>query len=480
MEDFGNKDSRFSSDSDNAAAQDDMHIQVNTPEVVENTEPKPVVDDIIIAPIQDIIPVEPTVETEPSKDQLLAEDEQVEPKLEPKPELEPESEPIEPQPTVSESIASTVPSAPTYSPVQPIENPNPVNSEVTVETVKKPKKLGRKLLALIIVGILIVIIGGSVSAYTFWYSNPKKVVYDSISGLLTSDAMQLYSTTTVAMSSSTSASSFSINKVTVDTTVTNSPSQSVDLSVETTLGGKSYTVGAKGMYLSSGDIYFRLENILDTVKSAFGTQTISPAIQDEINNLQEKWVKFSVSDMTNMSADYAKTFQCALDTYKSANKDKALQKEFATLYEKSPFLTVDENNIQNKDGNYGYDVSVNAKELVAYARSIGDTNYAKDLGKCSSSFSNSTSSASDANIEESINSSMSKVKTTLWVNQWTHAMSKISVEYKDTQSTYYSTVTTNADVKVDNNLKVTAPDQSVTFSQWQSDLNKLIQSFYGN
>jgi hypothetical protein len=358
------------------------------------------------------------------------------------------------------------------------QTPIHIDGEVRPEDVKKTHRNSLKLAILISFGLLLFLIGGSVSAYTFWYSNPKKVVYDAISNIMTADAIQMNSITTITIPSSSSTARFNINKVTLNTITTNAPSESVDLSVEVSINGSSYTVDAKGMYLDNGDIYFRLENILDSIKQAFGDQLVTQTIKDEISNLQGKWVKFSVSDMTKMSAEAAKTYQCVLDTYKTVNKDKAMQNDYVSLYEKSPFLNIDEANVQNKDGDYGYSVSIDANKFVSYTRSIGDSASMKEFNKCSTSTSSYTSSISDEEAAKSVSEFTSKLKTVVWVDQWTHKMSKIDVGYSDSESSYNVVVNTDIEVKVDDNLTVTAPESPMTYDEWVTGVNKVIQTFY--
>lgn len=534
MDDFGDGKNQLSDSNDNNEAQNGLHIEVNTPEVnnVENTESQPVVQDVMKAPIQDVVPVESAaipVQTfddsvelgpelidsmpdqtypEPPSIDLIQDSDQ--PVNQPQTELE---QSVTVPPIVSDVLAtpeiSTVPETPavqettaaTGAPIAPVipvavaaaatatatatavaqpfnQTPISIDGEVNPKDIKKTHKNSLKLAILISFGLLLFLIGGSVSAYTFWYSSPKKVVYDAVSSLMTADAVQMNSTTAVTVTPSNSFGGFSVNKITLNTIATNAPSQSMDLSVELAYSGKTYTVGAKGIYLENGDMYFRLENILESIEQAFSDQTITQTIKDEINNLQNKWVRFAVSDMTKMSAEAAKTYQCVLDTYKSVNKDKAMQNDYVSLYEKSPFLTIDEVNIQNKDGDYGYSVSIDAKKFVSYVRSISNSESMKEINKCNTSTSTYADNVSDQEAEESVTSLTSKLKTVIWVNQWTHSMSKIDLSYSDNQSSYGVTVDMDADVKVDNSLKVTAPDQPMSYDEWQAGINKVMKNVY--
>jgi len=237
--------------------------------------------------------------------------------------------PVVPEvPIVQEVLAvQETPVAPAAAPVAPVapvaaatatqpfnQTPISINGEVKPEDVKKTHKNSLKLALLISFGLMLFLIGGSVSAYTFWYSNPKKVVYDAVSSLMTGDAMQMNSTTTITVTPSSLLGGFSVNKITFNTITTNAPSHSMDLSVEVAYSGKSYTVGAKGMYLENGDMYFRLDNILESFEQAFGSGMITQTVKDEISKLQNTWVRFAVNDMTKMSAEATKAYQCVLDT----------------------------------------------------------------------------------------------------------------------------------------------------------------------
>ncbi|MFZ2125367.1 MAG: hypothetical protein WA087_03140 [Candidatus Saccharimonadales bacterium] len=521
MDDFSSEKNSAPDNNDNAEVKNDFHLEadasINTE--VANNELQPVSQDVMKAPADDIILVEPTSVPEKAFDNSM----ELGPELIiPTPEttyseppkvdsIQASNEPVQDQPPVQLEpvmpVAPVIPETPIIqdtsavaetsatpeAPVVPVvavaaaavsqpfsQTPISIDGEIKPEDIKKSHKNSLKLAILISFGLLLFLIGGSVSAYTFWYSNPKKVVYDAVSSLMTADAVQMSSTTTVTVTPSSSLGGFSVNKITFNTITTNAPSQSMDLSVEVAYSGKTYTVGAKGMYLDNGDMYFRLENILESIEQAFGSQMITQTVKDEISKLQNKWVRFAVSDMAKMSAEATKTYQCVLDTYKSVNKDKAMQNEYVALYEKSPFLTIDEANVQNKDGKYGYSVSIDAKKMVSYGRSISSSDSMKELNKCDTSASSYGDSISDEEAAASISKSTSKLKTVVWVDQWTHSMGKIEFSYVDNESSYGVTVNMDADVKVDNSLKVTAPDQPMSYDDWQAGINKVMQNIYSN
>lgn len=63
--------------------------------------------------------------------------------------------------------------------------PRPISGSLTIEPMKPKKSKKGLMIGLIIVGVLAVLGGGLVSAYTFWYSNPNKVVSDALINTIT-------------------------------------------------------------------------------------------------------------------------------------------------------------------------------------------------------------------------------------------------------------------------------------------------------
>ncbi|NTW61507.1 hypothetical protein HGB24_02370 [Candidatus Saccharibacteria bacterium] len=426
---------------------------LNIPEITENPE-----TDIIPVPTQDIIPV---------NDNSVA----------------PQQSLAEPNLSISQPVQDIIPVAPpvaseasiTVLPTEKIKVDGEIDPDQIKQAVKK--KRGLKFFVILIILMTVLLGAGGASAYTFWYSTPKKVFFDAISRTMNYDAMQVSSTTTIDTGSDTN---FGISKITLNSITTDKPSESVDLGVEINMNNKLYNVGAKGMYLDSGDIYFRLDNITAAVQEAFGDQAMPAAITDKVSELEGEWVKYTIADMNSASKEVATAYQCMIDTYKRVNKDKAMQSSLAANYEKYPFFVINENFVQNRDNNYGYKVTIDAGLMADYIDSLKNIDSVKELRKCSGEVlpTDTTSASLSTDSINTLNSYLNKFNTTVWINQWTHDLSKVDMTYSDNQSSYSVAMNMTADVKIDGNLKVTAPEQSTSFSDWQKSFENLVSQFY--
>lgn len=392
--------------------------------------------------------------------------------------------PVQPLPATASAQASL--DSPVVNSAD-IVTPEEIQAAIALEPEKKKFfNFSKKMSIILIASAALLLIGSSVSSYVFLYSNPKKVVYDAISGMLKASAFSVNSTTLMTVGSDevdseiTTQAISSIEKITVNYVSTNKPSGSVDVGVSLSYNDKSYSVAAKGMFLETGDLYFRFDNILDSLQQAFGDQTLPQELKDQISALEGTWVKYGISDIRKQSEEAANSYQCALDAYKKLNKDNIYQAEYFSLYEKSPFLVIDESSVQNKDGKYGYSISIDAQLLYDYSQSLSEIDSNKEIAKClqMDDISSDQIKIDDQQMSD-MQKALDKINMVMWVDQWSHSMNRVEVSYDDNQYNTKISINNDSKIVIDDKLTIVAPAQSKQLDEWLKDVEKLYQTYYG-
>lgn len=364
----------------------------------------------------------------------------------------------EPEVTPSPFVAQPSPFEAPEDPVTETPLP-PATPVVPVAPVGEGKKK-RKWIPLAIAGGILVLLGGSASAYYFAvYQNPDNVLYDAYSHIASAKAMQGKGTLTFDMPA---MSGIKVKSIDYSGNFENNPSGMMDITAKMTLMSTDVSVGGKGMMLDTGDMYFQLSGLVEAFKAyAQGMGTTSSDISDSyyasLAKLQDQWVKVSVDELKKSSEDAGKAYQCAIDTYKKHKDDSA--KSLLEAYKKHAFMTKKED-LGTKDGRIGYKLAFDTTKAKEFADGVQDTALAQDLKACDSSLqSEDVDSAMDS-------SSAGDVVTNVWIDQWTHELKRI--EYSGVIGDATSKISLNGavDVAYDQSVKTAAPSGTISLDEF--------------
>jgi len=357
---------------------------------------------------------------------------------------------------------------------EPVIN-NPVISDNPVTTdpiVPSPKKIKKGMIIGIIVAAFIVIVGGgSALAYNLWYNAPEKVITDAVMNVITAKT---------AIYTGTINSESGNSKITVDVTAKQANlAGSVDAKLSVNMNNNTYNATGSGVFDNAGDLYIKvntdsiisiLKNLLTTVGSE--NNTLSTAIDTLANKINDKWIKIGSSDLATFNQSYADNKNCLNDVTNKFRNDNSAIAEIAELYKTNPFIKVNQN-LGSKDGSVGYEISIDNTKGNSFTKSIKNTKIYKSIQSCddSSIIDDSLSSIIDSiSSNESSNNSVPAPKIDLWVDSWSHQITKIDMNSSNDDSKFSTVILP----KFNQTVEITTPTNSISLTELMADIQSSI------
>jgi len=397
----------------------------------------------------------------------------------------------------SVSPTSELISEPVFNQPPQTFTPNPIPAPTTAQPqpyTPETKSSGfskflknKKLVIGIIVAILVVVIcGGSSYAYISFYQNPKKVIADSLINAITAKT-SIYT----GKFEYENKSEYNNVKASVDITAkqANSATGSLYSKLKLTVDGKTIEVSGDALVDSKGDVYFRvsgLDQVFAEAKTTYGDlldNTTISAIDKLIQKIDNTWVKISTDDIATFSKEYSTTKQCINDTAEKFKNDKTAIIEVTDLYQKNPFLVV-KKELGQKDGSFGYEINYAEKAGIDFGNGLKNTKIYKELNKCdSNTFSiadeTSNNSSYDNSGIDSENSTNNIVSYYLWVDAWSHQITKFEVSAKSSNKYSSDTQVGSFILEPDYNKTVTidTPSKSITLTELKTYIDELTKSY---
>lgn len=385
----------------------------------------------------------------------------------------------QPQPVGTDTVVPIAPAAnnpdveaPTYtaSPTIPdhvgYEGSHTAETPASVVTpIVDKRKLPVWAKTAIAAAALVFTVGGASVYYFGVYQNPANVLYDAYRGLAVADHLQ--ATGSVAFEYDVT-SDLKITSVDYGGAYDYAPNANTEVTVHAEYGGKKISVGGKGIAKENGELYFKLEGIVDAFKAANEARPnslpVTAEFTDKLAKLQNVWVKVTLDDISKNSPDQAKEMQCQLDAYKKHKNDKNDEK--LELYKKHPFVTKKADKAVYR-GQLGYTLSVDAEQLKGFLMAARDLPLAKDLAACTGD------TQSDESIKNQVDGmEWKKTEVTAWIDQWSHQLK--SIEYKGDSGTetklFYSG---NIQVSYSKAIKIDAPSGVISIDEFISRFKAL-------
>lgn len=349
---------------------------------------------------------------------------------------------------------------------------------VTTPTVgPAPKKKGKKLLVIggIVAVVLAVLVGGGALAYNFWYQNPNKVVSDAIVHALTA---KTYSATGT-FNLETDEYKMKLEMSGRTTQEANSTS-AVKLTYET--DGSQFTVDGEGVFSGEGDMYIKLNNARDLVKTiedqSNGMMDFS-IFDDVIELIDGNWVKIGKEDLGDLSEDLEKSQKCFADISKQLEQDtdfrKTVEKETKDLYAEHTFIIVGDklgSRTINGQGSLGYTLTGNASKANQFFRNFGDTQLGKKLKECNKdiNFEDIVIESEDADESEATEDTVVE----LWVSRFGHTITEVSIKGETDEGKGSLVVNPT----FNENKPIEIPTDVVTFEELKTALEKAYTDYY--
>ncbi|HEX7483674.1 MAG TPA: hypothetical protein VF281_00830 [Candidatus Saccharimonadales bacterium] len=305
------------------------------------------------------------------------------------------------------------------------------------------------------VGLIILLIVLAL-IYSYWYQNPKKVVSDGIMNALNAQSVA-YKGSYVAKAGSDITVEFNGGAAI--------KGGNADLKLTIVSLGKKYTLDGSGLLNDKGDIYFKVKNIDELVQNYRKAvpATSQPLFDKIVAKINDKWIKISSEDLKSYSLEVATAQRCIGETFKKAQGDSKLKSEVVDIYKKYPFIVIDKS-LGSKDGSLGYLMNIDQTKAHSFSIAFQKTTIYKILRACDKNFS--------LNVGESASGQKMNQNTPveLWVNNWTHHITKIVAS--DKQKTTSLTVVPRFNQPVN----VVTPTDATTLEQLQKDVQELLLS----
>jgi hypothetical protein len=347
-----------------------------------------------------------------------------------------------PQPTINPQVTPPIMPTPHFA--------------AEVPPMQAPKRRRKGLWAsVIIAGTLVLLGGGSALAYNFWYQNPEKVISDGVAKAIMAKSVSYTGSYTLEGSD---------NDVRVQITGKNTLGAS-DLTANVTFqyGGKDVTATGDVIVDTNGDLYVRLSGVdvlvkdmRDSVPEGEGRQLMDQLIA-KINN---QWVKISVDDMKAFSESIGKLHQCSADAFKKARENDKVMNEIADVYKKHKFVIIEET-LGEQNGSLGYSLRPDAAVMKEFNAAMKETEFYKTLQGCDEGIT----------LNENVSSSNETMRTELWVDRWSHQITKITTETGQSGGTAKTVI----EPRFNEEVAITAPEASTTLKQLQADIMQLMQ-----
>jgi hypothetical protein len=383
----------------------------------------------------------------------------------------------QPQPLGSEPpLQPTPPLDPTPSPAPYVPGaplPSWFSEQTTVGSqppivpnVPKPKKKGL-MTAIIVILSLAVLSGAAVLGYNYWYQNPEKVVTDGIVNAIKAKS--------IGYLGSFVASGDTELKVEL-TGRSDMVSNDLKAKISFKFGEEDIVIEGGALFDDKGDSYVKVTNadkILNKYRDMYkGTAESNKILDSVISKINNRWVRVNQSDLSSfgmfMGGD-TKGQKCLSEAAAKIRDDESITSELADVYKKNRFITIDEK-LKSQNGSLGYVLGVDETIVDAFTVDFKNTELYKSMVECDDSF-----KISDEKPSEQANADVNppNTKTTLWVSNWSHEITKFTVKTDMLGDKDVFTFEPTFNKAID---PIKTPDNAITLKQLQSELEALYQA----
>lgn len=338
------------------------------------------------------------------------------PPEEPKPEMMPA---VESEPTTHDTMPAGVPS---------------VQQANTYSTTPKSKK--KWIIAGVAAGLLTLLVGVSVFAYTM-FQNPDRVLDDALLNLISRQTQP-----TIAKANAHYTSKEGTVTITMDSKQASDQKGQGTASITIESKDKKVSpqpINISAEFVSDGKniVYIKLKNVKHAVdayiESLFNGETLaslSPAEKQQMKaaykqqyeaiaaKIDDQWIKIDIDQNDASNA----TGKCYNSVMTSLAEDRTVQSEVMKVYGKNRFVTI-KKQLGNKDGNIGFELDIDRTKAKDFGKAIKETEFGKKLLSCNKEALQDNSTTS---------STTDKATTTVsvWIDQWSHKFKAVDVDGK--------------------------------------------------
>ncbi len=308
-------------------------------------------------------------------------------------------------------------------------SPTPASTPVVTQP-RSRKKL------FIIIGVVVaalLLLGFAI--FSLWYNKPENVVSDSFMKLATAKSSE--GTMTLVMPSGESS-----NNVAVSYVQNEANELSGTASIKST--GNGPAIDVKGSYAVDKEqtAFVKVENLrttIDAVAESDPSMAMYAQMFDGvIDSIDNKWISISQADLQKLSGTESedKELTCVEGKFEEFKKSSSQQNEIQSLFNKYPFLQVNQVGTETVEGvmSNHYQLKpdeAKAKDFLAGAKNL---TLFKNIDGC---VEEDLAKQVDESVKEDSNADDSKATQTIdyWVGTWSHQPVKLSIKSTEDSKT---------------------------------------------
>ncbi|MEO0024463.1 MAG: hypothetical protein RL196_904 [Actinomycetota bacterium] len=289
------------------------------------------------------------------------------------------------------------------------------------------KGWGKKRVIAIAV-VLATVLGGGSWAYAA-YQAPRTVVGMAIGSLFNQPNSALELTLKASAAALGSQGSLKIGVA--------SDATGVDLNalLNLEIAGQAARANLETIATAKGDVYLQLSDF-DSALSLLAIAQLEPAQISAISEtISGKWVKISKSEIDQLAIAGSEA-TCIQEKFEDPKLAGELSAEIVALAKANDFLKVSKE-LGVKDGKLGYELTLDAAALKAGLLGFIETKAFDEIEKCAAQGSSLISKVELAKSIQSvkvseIEAALNGTKVTIWADQWTHKLSKFTLNVTET------------------------------------------------
>lgn len=365
----------------------------------------------------------------------------------------------------------------------PMPQPTDTNS-FSNETLSTPPKKSKKkiVLGFVIAIVALLLLGGSAMAFTI-YQQPENVLLNAARNALSSKNVRAKTVITSDFVYDIDGKTLAFEKISFETGSERSPRFDTNAEISVKYDGNMITLKGDVLATESGEIYYRVSNIKDTLQKIMPPEIeISAKADEQLSKIDGMWAKYTLEELKNDLPDYGEVVQCTLDVYKKYNNDQQAIRQLADVYGVHQFVVTKGDPI-SKDGNYGYVVDIDKQKAESFSKAAKDTTIVKELNACDKNddpvIGGAPANAYDAYDElyNPNNTEGPKTVTTVWVSKWGHVIravdtKTIGIEGEEGKT---FTISSHTDVSFEQGVTTGAPSDPLSLKDWIDFAVKFVQ-----
>lgn len=377
--------------------------------------------------------------------------------------------------TTDQPVSQTTPTTPVDGPVPtPASEPTPPaapTSPIAAETTPVapaltvthsstfPRAMSKKKLLIIAAAVVaVLLVGGSAGA--LWWTSPQKA-YDDATSL-----RQAIPRGGEIKGSFVVTPDNGPDVTTEFTTQFGQGKSLTDAAIKMNAGVVNFNLTASVATSPNKSIYFKVNDVRKTITSFAGSS--AAAVEQYYGGLIEKidgkWVEMTADDITQSAKSSGADATCTFDTISKMTRDASYLDDISKIYDTNKYLSIKETlpseKVNGHDSNH-YVLAIDEAKLKSFGKAMESSKLFNDLKKC-----NTNQTAADTTTATD---SVRVTKFELWVDKWTHRMTKLMVSEDASGSAIKLTMSVN----YNDAQNVTTPKADTQFKEIQEEIKAI-------